>query len=141
MQVDADTDEFDFTAWTGDVATDDKPKPENCDEEFDFYDWTSKNDLPLTEEQIRRGIITYNKQLARIRRYNEKHRAEIYEKNRLAFRRMKQDPERYEVYKRDKRVKIREDPEKYEIYRKKQRERYYKNKLAKLREKNDVVNT
>ena len=141
MQVDANTDEFDFTAWTADVATDDKPKPENCDEEFDFYDWTSKNDLPLTEEQIRRGIVTYNKQLARIRRYNEKHRAEIYEKNRLAFRRMKQDPERYEVYKRDKRVKIREDPEKYEIYRKKQRERYYKNKLAKLREKNDVVNT
>jgi hypothetical protein len=57
----------------------------------------------LTEEQKQYALVFYAKQLTKLRQYNKIHRDEINEKNKASFKKMKENPEKYEEYKRKKR--------------------------------------
>lgn len=72
----------------------------------------------------------YQNHLDRMRRYVENNREAIYEKNRQYFKKVKEDPEKYERYLERKRESYKnKDPEKKEMYLQKKREQYQKKKL------------
>lgn len=68
--------------------------------------------IPATTSAIskeEKAILCYEKQLARMRKYNESHREEINAKSREYFqKKIKEDPERYRLYKEQKCQKYRE---------------------------------
>lgn len=57
---------------------------------------------------VEKALLCYNKQLARIRKYNEAHREELNAKAREYFKKIKEDPEKYKLYKEQKRKKYKE---------------------------------
>jgi hypothetical protein len=52
-----------------------------------------------------KAILCYEKQLARVRKYNESHKEDLNAKSREYFQKIKADPERYKLYKEQKRNK------------------------------------
>lgn len=61
-----------------------------------------------------KALQCYEKQLARIRKYNEIHREELKEKSKEYFQKIKADPERYKLYKEKKRKSYKENKMKME---------------------------
>lgn len=53
----------------------------------------------LNEEQRQKALIFYATHLNRLRRYNKNHKEEINEKAKQSYRNIKENPERYEIYK------------------------------------------
>lgn len=51
-----------------------------------------------TNTQKTKAEIYYEKQLARIRSYNERNRDKLNEKSKAYFQKIKNDPERYKAY-------------------------------------------
>lgn len=60
------------------------------------------------EVQKSKAEIYYEKQLARVRKYNEAHREELNAKSREYFQKIKADPDKYTLYKEQKRKKYKE---------------------------------
>jgi hypothetical protein len=58
--------------------------------------------------KVEKALLCYNKQMARIRKYNDVHREELNTKAKEYFKKIKEDPERYELYKEQKRKKYKE---------------------------------
>jgi hypothetical protein len=61
------------------------------------------NPEDLTEDQKHYALIHYAKQLTKLRQYNKTHRDEINQKSKLSYKRIKENPELYENYKKRKR--------------------------------------
>ena len=57
---------------------------------------------------VEKALLCYNKQLARIRKYNEAHRDELNAKAKEYFKKIKEDPEKYKLYKEQKRKRYKE---------------------------------
>ncbi len=62
----------------------------------------------LSEAYINKLVDSHNKQLARVRNYNKAHAAELNEKSKQNFKKMKEDPEKYKAYLEYKRKRYRE---------------------------------
>lgn len=62
----------------------------------------------LTEDYIKKLVISHEKQMARVRKYNKAHAAELNEKSKENFKKLKADPEKYKAYLECKRKKYRE---------------------------------
>lgn len=60
-------------------------------------------EIQQQQQQLSKAEIYYQKQMARVRKYNENHREEMRERSRAYFKKMKADPEKYEQYKAKKR--------------------------------------
>ncbi len=60
------------------------------------------------EIQKSKAEIYYEKQLARIRKYNNDHRAELNARAKEYFKKIKEDPDKYKVYKENKKKKYAE---------------------------------
>lgn len=55
------------------------------------------------QPQKSKAELYYEKQLARIRKYNKAHAEQMNERSRAYFQKIKADPEKYELYKQKKR--------------------------------------
>jgi hypothetical protein len=57
----------------------------------------------LTDEQRNNALIFYVNHLNRLKRYNDLHKKELNEKAKEKFRKIRENPEQYDLYKARKR--------------------------------------
>lgn len=57
----------------------------------------------LTEDQRNNALIFYVNHLNRLKRYNNSHKKELNDKSKEKYRKMRENPEQYDLYKARKR--------------------------------------
>jgi hypothetical protein len=58
-------------------------------------------------ETIEKALLFYHRHLQRVRAYNETHREQINSSAKASFQTLKEDPEKYKLYKEKKREQYR----------------------------------
>jgi hypothetical protein len=64
------------------------------------------------QEFITKAVQQYNKHLDRVRKYNQDHKPELNKKSREYFQKIKSNPEKYEAYKKQKRLQYQKKKDK-----------------------------
>jgi hypothetical protein len=94
------------------------------------------------DEEVKKAVHYYEKQRQAQLRYRQKNKEKLNELGKSYYRKIKEDPEKYEIYLKTcnkKYEKIKSDPETYKQHLEKVKARYYLKKQQAKAQASDAV--